>query len=132
VRDWRTDFDSDGFDWGGSTAPFRYGGVVYSSVSAFSAASGLETRGRQIDRNTCFETFNVPGPPLTPVPPQHMTLRVACPAVDAGTILPNINDGFAGVAPDLGAYERGQPLPLYGPRLGPPPPTAPAGLRIVR
>ncbi len=132
VRDWRTDFDSDGFDWGGSTAPFRYGGVVYSSVSAFSAASGLETRGRRIDRNTCFETFTVPGPPLTPVPPQHMTLRVGCPAVDAGTILPNINDGFAGVAPDLGAYERGQPLPLYGPRLGPPPLTAPAGLRIVR
>ena len=132
VRDWRTDFDSDGFDWGGSTAPFRYGGVVYTSVSALSAASGLETRGRRIDRTTCFETFNVPGPPLTPVPPQHMTLRVGCPAVDAGTILPNINDGFAGVAPDLGAYERGQPLPLYGPRLGPPPLTAPAGLRIVR
>ena len=133
VRDWRTDFDSDGFDWGGSTAPFRYGGVVYTSVSAFSAASGLETRGRRIDRNTCFETFNVPGPPLTPVPPQHMTLRAGCTAIDAGAILPNINDGFAGVAPDMGAYERGQPLPLYGPRLAPPPPlTAPAGLRIVR
>ena len=25
-------------------------------------------------------------------------------------------DGFAGRAPDLGAYEVGQPLPVYGPR----------------
>jgi len=59
-----------------------------------------------------------------------MTLTAACPAVDAGLILPNINDGFAGTAPDLGAYELGQPLPSYGPR-----PaahlSAPTGLRIV-
>lgn len=38
-------------------------------------------------------------------------------AVDAGCILPNINDGFSGRAPDLGALEVGQPLPVYGPRL---------------
>lgn len=47
AKDWRSDFDNDGFDWGSSTAPFRYGGVVYSSVAAFAAASGLETHGRQ-------------------------------------------------------------------------------------
>ena len=37
-------------------------------------------------------------------------------AIDAGLALPNVNDGFAGTAPDLGAYEAGQPLPHYGPR----------------
>jgi hypothetical protein len=37
-------------------------------------------------------------------------------AVDAGCILPNINDGFTGKAPDLGALEVGQPVPIYGPR----------------
>jgi hypothetical protein len=37
-------------------------------------------------------------------------------AVDAGCILPNINDNFTGKAPDLGALEVGQPLPIYGPR----------------
>jgi Right handed beta helix region len=130
VKDWRADFNSDGFDWGGSTAPFRYGGVVYSSLSTLSAASGLETSGRRINRNTCFETFNVPGPPLTPVPPQHMTLRSGCNAIDAGIVLPNINDGFVGLAPDLGAYEVGRPLPWYGPRFGIPL-TRPTGLRIV-
>lgn len=38
-------------------------------------------------------------------------------AVDAGELLPNINDGHSGNAPDLGAYERGAPTTLYGPRV---------------
>jgi hypothetical protein len=37
-------------------------------------------------------------------------------AIDAGTILPGITDGFAGKAPDLGALEFGTMLPTYGPR----------------
>ena len=77
VKDWRTDFNNDGFDWGASTTPFRYGGVLYSSLAAFAAASGLETNGRQINRTTCFATFNVPGPAPVPIPPQYMTLRPA-------------------------------------------------------
>jgi len=36
--------------------------------------------------------------------------------VDAGQRLPNVNDGFRGSAPDIGAYEAGQALPQYGPR----------------
>jgi hypothetical protein len=43
-------------------------------------------------------------------------LRPNSPAVDAGCILPNVNDGYRGKAPDLGALEVGQPLPIYGPR----------------
>ncbi len=37
-------------------------------------------------------------------------------AIDTGTQLPGLTDGFAGKAPDLGAYEYGNPLPHYGPR----------------
>jgi hypothetical protein len=43
-------------------------------------------------------------------------LKPGSRAVDAGMVLPNINDGFAGQAPDLGAIESGQPLPHFGPR----------------
>jgi hypothetical protein len=43
-------------------------------------------------------------------------LRAGSAAVDRGVALPNVNDGFAGKAPDLGALEAGQPLPVYGPR----------------
>lgn len=34
--------------------------------------------------------------------------------IGAGVVLPNINDGHQGNAPDLGAYELGRPLPHYG------------------
>ena len=43
-------------------------------------------------------------------------LRHDTVAVDAGCVLPNVNDSFTGKAPDLGAYEIGLPLPIYGPR----------------
>ena len=47
-------------------------------------------------------------------------LRPGAAAIDAGTVLPTITDGFTGKAPDLGAYELGQPMPHYGPRVAPP------------
>lgn len=37
-------------------------------------------------------------------------------AVDAGVALPNINDGYAGSAPDIGPYEVGAPKKQYGAR----------------
>jgi hypothetical protein len=43
-------------------------------------------------------------------------LRPGSAAIDRGLALSNINDGFTGKAPDLGALEAGQPMPTYGPR----------------
>jgi hypothetical protein len=43
-------------------------------------------------------------------------LRPNAVAVDAGCILPNVNDNFTGGAPDLGALEVDRPVPIYGPR----------------
>jgi hypothetical protein len=43
-------------------------------------------------------------------------LKPDAAAVDAGCVLPNINDNFTGKAPDLGALEIGTPIPVYGPR----------------
>jgi len=43
-------------------------------------------------------------------------LKADSKAVDAGMILPNVNDGYTGRLPDLGAYEFGQDIPHYGPR----------------
>ena len=36
--------------------------------------------------------------------------------INLASALPNITDGYSGKAPDLGAYEYGQPEPHYGPR----------------
>jgi hypothetical protein len=43
-------------------------------------------------------------------------LKPGSAAIDHGVILPNVTDGFAGQAPDLGALELGQTPPHYGPR----------------
>jgi hypothetical protein len=114
--DWRTDLDYDGFDWGESTRPFFFNGTTYPDLASFTAGTGQEAHGIRISHQTCIPTMDVPGESPTPVPPQYLTLAAGCPAIDAGAILPNINDGFLGSAPDLGAYEDGQPLPTYGPR----------------
>jgi hypothetical protein len=116
--DWRTDLDYDGFDWGASVRPFFFNGVTYPDLESFRAATGQETNGIRISHETCIPTMDVPGESPTPVPPQYLTLAAGCPAIDAGAFLPNINDRFRGRAPDLGAYERGRPLPVYGPRAG--------------
>lgn len=114
---WRTDHDYDGFDWGSNSQPFEINGTVYSSLAQLRSGAGLQDNGIEIDAATCLESFDVPGPPpLTTIPPQFMTLEQTCNAVDAGIAIPNISSNFSGNAPDLGAYERGQPLPHYGPR----------------
>jgi hypothetical protein len=43
-------------------------------------------------------------------------LKPRSAAIDRGTPLATVTDGFAGRAPDLGALELGAPLPVYGPR----------------
>jgi hypothetical protein len=122
TKDWRSDLDYDGFDWGSATNPFSYGGAVHPDLGSFAAASGLERNGLAVSKSACFETFDVPNPPMNPVPPQTMTLKAGCNAIDTGAVLANINDGtYIGLGPDLGAYEFGAPAPAYGPRV---PPTA--------
>jgi hypothetical protein len=62
---------------------------------------------------------NAPAPPgeQAAVPgASDLRLRPGSAAVDAGVLLPNVNDGFRGKAPDLGCYEEGTPVPHYGPR----------------
>jgi hypothetical protein len=58
----------------------------------------------------------VPGDFRLQAAPPDLRLRSGSSAVDRGVPLPNVNDGFAGRAPDLGCCEAGQPLPAYGPR----------------
>src|SRR5512133_2700099 len=80
IVDWRTDLDYDGFDWGSSLVPFAYGGVTHPDIPSLTAASGLERHGVRVSKDTCLQTFNVPNPPPSPVPPQVMTLQPGCSA----------------------------------------------------
>jgi regulation of enolase protein 1 (concanavalin A-like superfamily) len=116
LSDWRTDVDYDGFDWGNASYPLVWDGSIYYDVPSFAQASGLEAHGIRIFKDQCFADFRVPGPTPTEIPPQLMTLRGDCNAIDAGAIVANLSEPFAGAAPDLGAYEFGLPAPFYGPR----------------
>jgi hypothetical protein len=117
TANWRTNLDYDGFDWGNNVYAFKWGSDNrYPDLASFQAATGLETNGIHVDKDTCFENFAVPNAPPASVPLQFMTLKSDCNAVNAGIPLPNINDDYLGSAPDLGAYEVGADLPHYGPR----------------
>jgi hypothetical protein len=100
----------------------------FSTLAELSAATGQERHGIEVDYDI-FETLGPPVPPDSSKPGApydaidlNFALRPGGKAVDAGLRLPNVNDGFAGSAPDLGAYEVGQRPPVYGPRhrQGPP------------
>jgi hypothetical protein len=91
----------------------------FKTLKEFSEATGQDRHSIIVD----YDVFRKVAPP-DPNDPRVLykpadfdfQLRPASVAVDAGVRLPNINDGFTGKAPDLGAYEIGQALPHYGPR----------------
>jgi hypothetical protein len=90
----------------------------FKTLKEFSEATGQDRHSILVDYDV-FQKVSPPGPdPRTLYKPADFDfrLRPGSAAVDAGLRLPGINDGFTGRAPDLGAYEAGQPAPVYGPR----------------
>jgi hypothetical protein len=91
----------------------------FDSLESFSAATGQERHGVMLDYDV-LENVEPPDPEdrsrVYPLEGFDFRLRAGSAAVDAGCELPSLTDGFVGDAPDLGAYEYGKPLPLYGPR----------------
>ena len=67
-----------------------------------------------------FENVPLPDPQrkghVYPAKGLDFRLKSSGKAIDAGVVLPNINDSFSGKAPDLGALEYGQEPIQYGPR----------------
>jgi hypothetical protein len=115
--DWRTDVDNDGFDWGASSPVFKWGVPVqrFTDLPGFSTAAGIERHGLAVNRAQLFDSLVAPRAD-TLYNRTHLTLKTGSTAIDKGDTLPNINDNFIGKAPDLGAYEYGAAMPVYGPR----------------
>jgi hypothetical protein len=90
----------------------------FKTLKEFSEATGNDAHSVLVDYDV-FVKVAAPGPdPRTLYKPSDFDfqLRAGSAAVDAGVRLSGINDDFTGKAPDLGAYEVGQPVPHYGPR----------------
>ncbi len=97
--------------------------VAFKTLESFRQASGLEAHGITVDYDV-FEDLEKPIHALErglPSPVYHAVdlnfdLNPQGKAVDAGVIIPNVNEGFQGSAPDLGAREVGSPPVIYGAR----------------
>ncbi|MBN1292991.1 MAG: hypothetical protein JXB48_14210 [Candidatus Latescibacteria bacterium] len=93
--------------------------LSFKTLRDFSETTDQEKHGIIVDYNI-FRNVLKPDPddPGHVYQPYDLDfrLRPGSKAVDAGCILPNVNDEFSGNAPDLGAYETGKTVPVYGPR----------------
>jgi hypothetical protein len=90
----------------------------FKTLKEFGDATGQDTHSVLVDFDV-FVKVSPPGPdPRTLYKPADFDfqLRLGAVAVDAGVRLTGVNDDFTGRAPDLGAYELGGPMPVYGPR----------------
>ncbi len=95
----------------------------FKSLAEYSAATNQDRHSVLVD----YDTFlNATMPNIADL--QHLydpedfdfRLKPNSAASGKGIVLPTITDGFAGKAPDLGAYQAGVSLPVYGPRTQPP------------
>lgn len=92
---------------------------VFRTLRAFQAATGQESHSIEVDYDI-FQRMTPPDPAQRYAVYHAMDLDFALKpgskAVDAGVVLTNVNEDFAGQAPDLGALETGKAAPQYGPR----------------
>jgi hypothetical protein len=91
----------------------------FATLAELRSATNQETHGIEVD----FDIFEglVPPDPAQRHAVYHamdldFRLKPGSKAVDAGVVIPTVNDGFTGRAPDLGALEVRKPEPKYGPR----------------
>ena len=93
----------------------KIGGTRFTSVATMQSST-TEVHGVAVDLSTFATAVTFPSNPYPPKPMADLQLAAGGTAVDKGVLLASVNDGFAGKAPDLGAYELGVALPVYGPR----------------
>jgi MYXO-CTERM domain-containing protein len=121
VVDWEGPVDDGLFDYNGylGSGSFRWnigGSLMNFADFAAVQAAGLETHGVLLTQSPFAATIVPPPDYTTKLDPADVSLAAGSGAVDKGIVLANINDGFKGAAPDLGALEVGCAVPIYGPR----------------
>jgi len=112
------DFDYDGF--GGTWKQFlKWNRTRYDTIEAARRNAPVYRNAVRVDPAGLFAS-GVRAPADSKkkfdISINDLRLKAASGAIDTGVPLDNINDGFKGKAPDLGAYEFGMKLPHYGPR----------------
>ena len=93
----------------------RIYGQSYHTIEELASRIGQEQHGMSLTgTDEIFHTsVSVPERETLYTPPD-LQLSVESPILDKGAILPNLSGRYSGEAPDLGAYELGDPPPHYG------------------
>lgn len=107
--------DYTGYNVAASTALIKHNNVRYRTMKEFAENTGQMKHAVLVDWDVFAQDAKPAGYHKLDKP-NPLQLRPGSPAVDAGVVMPGINDGFNGKAPDLGCYELGKPVPPYGPR----------------
>jgi MYXO-CTERM domain-containing protein len=111
-------FDYDGYGSIGTGAfEGRIGDVRFSSLDELRSMT-TEAHAVEVDLSVFQAAVVFPSDPFDVPAPPSFALASGSAAVDRGTPLANVSDGFAGAAPDLGALELGGREPPYGPGAG--------------
>jgi MYXO-CTERM domain-containing protein len=122
IVQWDAPVDDGLFDYDGYLPDGRFtwnkAGVGNQNYMTFAAAQagGWETHGLILTAPVFASGLTAPATYKTVVTPADVALANGSNAIDKATLLANINDGFKGAGPDLGALELGCPQPIYGPR----------------
>lgn len=119
VVDWSAGIVDGTFDHNGWFPDGRFDWDAAGNWLSFAAmqASGVfETNGVLLAQPIFANGLVAPASYGVTLPGQDVTLAATSNAVDRGVVFANVNDGFTGAAPDLGALERDCPLPLFGVR----------------
>ncbi|HEX2735223.1 MAG TPA: right-handed parallel beta-helix repeat-containing protein [Polyangiaceae bacterium] len=109
------DLDYDAFGSTLGTFSGRIADVRFSSLSELQDSTS-EEHAVEIDSSVFAQALEFPSSPFPAWPIPDLRLGSDNAAIDTGLVIPNINDAYAGAAPDRGAYELGADLPDYGPR----------------
>jgi hypothetical protein len=113
------DFDYDGFGGGPWKLFLKWNNVRYATAEEVREKAPVYRHVTVLDAATVFASGIQPPEAWASKfdgAAVDLRLKPGTLAIDAGEVLPGFNDGYQGRAPDLGAYELGEPLPHYGPR----------------
>ncbi|MGB4248184.1 MAG: hypothetical protein WBJ75_10735, partial [Pseudohongiellaceae bacterium] len=100
------------------TAPRR----AFATLEEYSAATGQDRNSILVDYDDFVNVPALDAQDLTRVQRVYdgrvldFGLVRGSAAIDGGVHIPNVTEGSNGAAPDLGALEYGEDLPIYGPR----------------
>ncbi|HUT35380.1 MAG TPA: hypothetical protein VNE39_17970 [Planctomycetota bacterium] len=111
------EMDYTGYHVAAASSLIKLNNVRYQTMEEFAEDTGQMKHAVKADWQVFVNAPQPAGHGTTADPAAvDLRLRSGSAAVDRGVLLPGINDGFTGKAPDLGCHEQGESVPHYGPR----------------